>query len=214
MHLNRFTAVLFPFIHHKLWKPVHFRLAAISIFLIGFAFNFENFFVTGYYAISAAGVAVNPINRSLQVPISFWAEKTMGHVYPTVSVLINVTILTKLLHMRASGKNFSGQKSIEINLLMICLASLFCQLALMCFVDFAPSLFNQEIWFLTLNFVSDFSTLSEAWIGLTVNGVLRKRFIQWLRPSFSSSPIIFAEVSSNFLLREQIPRRLKPINTT
>ncbi|CAJ0951122.1 unnamed protein product, partial [Mesorhabditis belari] len=162
--------------HQRLWKPMHIEIVKYGIFLFGFGLCCEYFVITGYYGVSSSGYIYNP-----EAPVCFWAEKNLGNVYPFISLLINVGSLTKLIYMRMKKKShFSDGKPIEFNLFMICLASLFVQLALLIYVDFGGIVVNTQYRYLVLNVVSDFGTLSEAWIGLMVNRTLRQRFFGWL----------------------------------
>ncbi|CAJ0925728.1 unnamed protein product, partial [Mesorhabditis belari] len=138
------------------------------------------FFVTGYYVLSPTGYLSNPLNRLLQTPICYWAEMSLSHVYPVISFLLNMISLAKLIYMRTVKKSQSSGKRMEFNLFLICLASLVVQFALMFYVDYGAFLVDAEYRVFMLNIVSDFGTMSEAWIGIIVSRKLRQHFTSWL----------------------------------
>ncbi|CAJ0928813.1 unnamed protein product, partial [Mesorhabditis belari] len=196
MHLNRFTSIWLPLFHYKLWKRSHFQYAVFVIFLFAFGVNYENLFMTGYYTPNAAGYAIFAADRATLSPISLWTEKSMSHVYPLTSLGINLGTVSKVLYMRYLGKSL-GAKSLELNLLFICLASLFVQIGLMVWVDYGNMALDQATWLLVLNLASDCSTLSEAYIGLAVNNTLRRTFLSYFCLSIKiGSDVTFSNPSN------------------
>ncbi|CAJ0568505.1 unnamed protein product, partial [Mesorhabditis spiculigera] len=103
---------------------------------------------------------------------------TMSIVYPVTSLFIHVLSFGRLAYFRMKGQRIAADNHLEINLFLVCMASLWIQIALMaCVVCISAMKLKSDWQSLVLNLVSDISTLAEAYIGLIVNSHLRRRFI-------------------------------------
>ncbi|CAJ0565858.1 unnamed protein product, partial [Mesorhabditis spiculigera] len=72
-------------------------------------------------AMQAMGVA----NRNMQLLTVVW---------PGISLAINLATVSKLIHYRLKGKKFGAGFTIELQLFLICIATLVVQLALLIFL--------------------------------------------------------------------------------
>ncbi|CAJ0943503.1 unnamed protein product, partial [Mesorhabditis belari] len=135
MHLNRFTSVWMPITHNLIWKPRNINLAFLFIFLFANAINFQNLLVTVPIFVESGGYAVwNLAPLAEQIPFTWLMLRVAGYVYPLLSLLINIGIFAKLFILRFSGSSFTTGNTVEIHLLLICVASLCMQIGLMVFV--------------------------------------------------------------------------------
>ncbi|CAJ0954339.1 unnamed protein product, partial [Mesorhabditis belari] len=131
------------------------------------------------------GYIVQGPAAAAQTAFAISTVPVMSFVYPFASLGINIVIFFALLHLRWKRKSKKAMGTIEWNLFLICLFTLIIQFLLMLFLRYAYKIFDLSTVAFGLNLVSDFSTLSETFIGLALNTTMRGEMIRMLIKSTS-----------------------------
>ncbi|CAJ0943501.1 unnamed protein product, partial [Mesorhabditis belari] len=88
----------------KLWRARHINIAVFLIIFIGNAICYQNLIVSvPIFIVSPNGYAISNPATELQTDFSWFTIVNMAHVYPFLSLAINVLIFVKLIWLRVTG---------------------------------------------------------------------------------------------------------------
>ncbi|CAJ0915509.1 unnamed protein product, partial [Mesorhabditis belari] len=174
-----------PFSHHRIWKNRNINCVCFLIVLVGNSLCYQYLFYTGKIFMEFNGYIVQGPAAAAQTAFAISTVPVMSFVYPFASLGINIVIFFALLHLRWKRKSKKAMGTIEWNLFLICLFTLIIQFLLMLFLRYAYKIFDLSTVAFGLNLVSDFSTLSETFIGLALNTTMRGKMIDMLIKSTS-----------------------------